>query len=98
MLEYGEKKVQKSCWILYPKEPLPDCYGENEKDKICLFISLIDVFYDADVRVVISSAEPVAEIYTRGFMIMEYTRTNSRLAEMQSSDYFAGEFTRHENK
>lgn len=66
--------------------------GANEKDKICLFISLIDVFYDANVRVVISAAEPVAQIYSRGYMVMEYTRTHSRLLEMQSSDYFAGEF------
>jgi len=64
----------------------------HEKDIICLFISLIDVFYDARIRVVISSAEPVAQIYQKGFMILEYTRTNSRLIEMQSVDYFTGEF------
>lgn len=68
----------------------------NEKDKICLFISMIDVFYDAGVRVVISAAEPVPQLYSRGYMILEYTRTNSRLMEMQSSDYFAGEFSKHE--
>jgi len=64
----------------------------NEKDMICLFISLVDVFYDAGVRLVISAAEPVPQIYSRGYMISEYTRTNSRLLEMQSTDYFAGEF------
>ena len=64
----------------------------NEKDKICLFVSLVDVFYDARVRLVISSAEPVPQIYSRGYMILEYTRTNSRLIEMQSTDYFTGEF------
>lgn len=69
--------------------------GPDEKDKICLFISLVDVFYDAGVRIVISAAEPVAEIYSRGYMILEYTRTHSRLTEMQSSDYFAGEFSKH---
>jgi cell division protein ZapE len=63
----------------------------NAKDTICLFISLVDVFYDANVRLVISAAEPVPEIYSRGYMILEYTRTNSRLLEMQSMDYFAGE-------
>lgn len=63
----------------------------DEKDKICLFISLVDVFYDAGVRLVFSAAEPVSQIYSRGYMILEYTRTNSRLLEMQSMDYFAGE-------
>lgn len=64
----------------------------HEKDTICLFISMIDVFYDARIRVVISAAEPVAQIYQQGFMILEYTRTHSRLTEMQSVDYFTGEF------
>lgn len=63
----------------------------NAKDTICLFVSLVDVFYDARVRLVISAAEPVAQIYSRGYMILEYTRTHSRLLEMQSLDYFSGE-------
>jgi len=58
------------------------------KDTICLFISLVDVFYDARVRLVLSSAEPVGEIYSRGYMTLEFTRTHSRLLEMQSTDYF----------
>ena len=64
---------------------------ENERDTICLFISLIDVLYDARVRIVISAAEPVDQLYARGYMVMEYTRTNSRLLEMQSLDYFASD-------
>lgn len=63
----------------------------NAKDIICLFISMVDVFYDAGIRLVISAAEPVSQIYNRGYMTLEYTRTNSRLLEMQSLDYFAGE-------
>ena len=60
----------------------------NEKDTICLFINLVDVLYDARVRLVFSAAEPVQQIYDRGYMVMEYARTNSRLLEMQSADYF----------
>ncbi len=63
----------------------------SAKDMICLFISLVDVFYDAGIKLVISAAEPVSQIYSRGYMISEYTRTNSRLLEMQSMDYFASE-------
>ncbi|MHB1949226.1 MAG: cell division protein ZapE [Gammaproteobacteria bacterium] len=64
----------------------------DEKDTICLFISMVDVFYDARVRLVISAAEPVEQLYSRGYMTLEYTRTHSRLYEMQSVDYFTGEF------
>ena len=63
----------------------------HEKDIICLFVCLVDVLYDARVKLVISAAEPVADIYRRGFMILEYTRTHSRLLEMQSQNYFIGE-------
>lgn len=68
----------------------------SNKDTICLFISMVDVFYDARVRLVISAAESVADIYSRGYKVLEYTRTHSRLLEMQSTDYFAGEFN-HSN-
>lgn len=64
----------------------------HEKDTICLFISMVDVFYDARVRLIISAAEPVPQLYSRGYKILEYTRTHSRLLEMQSVDYFTGEF------
>ncbi len=60
----------------------------SAKDTICLFISMVDVFYDARVRLVLSSAEPVEKIYSRGYKTLEYTRTHSRLLEMQSTDYF----------
>ncbi len=60
----------------------------SDSDTICLFVSCIDVLYDARVRLVMSAAEPVAELYTRGFMQMDYARTHSRLLEMQSLDYF----------
>jgi cell division protein ZapE len=66
----------------------------SEKDKICLFISLVDVLYDARVKLVISAAEPVEQLYNRGYMVMEYTRTHSRLLEMQSTDYFTSELNR----
>jgi len=63
----------------------------SAKDTICLFVSLVDVFYDARIRLVMSAAESVAALYLRGFMLMEYARTHSRLLEMQSTDYFLSE-------
>ncbi len=65
---------------------------ENARDTICLFISLVDVLYDAKVKLVISAAESVPELYSRGHMILAYARTHSRLVEMQSQEYYAGEY------
>ncbi len=70
----------------------------EERDTIVLFINLVDVFYDARVRLVLSAAEPVEQIYNRGYMTTEYTRTHSRLLEMQSLDYFTDEYRGHDAK
>ncbi|MHB1220976.1 MAG: cell division protein ZapE, partial [Gammaproteobacteria bacterium] len=60
----------------------------NARDTISLFIRLVDVFYDMRVRLVCSAATSVGEIYSEGYMLSDYTRTRSRLSEMQSEDYF----------
>lgn len=80
--------VQRYKTVLVSHVPV---ISETEKDTICLFVSLIDVFYDARVRLVMSAAESIAALYSRGFMLAEYTRTHSRLLEMQSTDYFLSE-------
>ena len=54
-----------------------------------LFIRMIDVFYDYHVRVIISSAVPINEIYREGNMASDFKRTHSRLLEMQSDAYLA---------
>jgi len=66
---------------------------ENESDTIRLFVNLIDVLYDARVKLVISAAESVPLLYSRGHMILEYARTHSRLVEMQSQEYFFGDLS-----
>jgi len=60
----------------------------SERNVITRFINLIDIFYDQHVRIVISSATPINEIYTSGGARFEFERTISRLNEMQSADYF----------
>lgn len=56
----------------------------HANDRINLFIRMIDIFYDAHTKVIISSAVNIADIYTEGNMLADYKRTHSRLLEMQS--------------
>jgi cell division protein ZapE len=61
----------------------------NEKDIVALFVNLVDVFYDARIRVILSSATPIEGIYPQGYKKQEFIRTQSRLLEMQSTDYYS---------
>lgn len=60
----------------------------NQLDLTTLFINLIDVFYDANVRLVVSAAADIEHLYPDGRLRFEFARTQSRLIEMQSTDYF----------
>ncbi|MGA7750642.1 MAG: cell division protein ZapE [Gallionella sp.] len=51
------------------------------------FTWLIDVFYDNHVRLVASAAVSLEEIFALGVISGEYTRTASRLTEMQTQHY-----------
>jgi cell division protein ZapE len=53
------------------------------------FIALVDEFYDRRVKLIVSAACPITEIYTGSRLTMEFQRTTSRLLEMQSTDYLA---------
>ena len=52
-----------------------------------LLTHFIDVMYDNRVRVVISAAAPIEQLYLEGEVIVAFQRTRSRLEEMQSVDY-----------
>lgn len=55
------------------------------------FITLIDVFYDHGVKVIVSAEAQPDELYTgtTGAEVFEFARTISRLTEMRSEDYLA---------
>jgi cell division protein ZapE len=57
------------------------------------FISLVDEFYDHGVKLIISAAASVTDIYQGERLHFEFARTMSRLIEMQSHEYLA---KRHE--
>lgn len=61
----------------------------TDKDTIhaILLVHFIDVLYDLGLRLILSAAVPLEELYTEGEMSTEFKRTLSRLQEMQSIDY-----------
>ena len=54
------------------------------------FVLMVDTFYDAGTRLVITAAVPPEEIYPAGDHRFEFTRTISRLKEMQSASWWGG--------
>jgi cell division protein ZapE len=61
---------------------------EDQHNFITLFIRLVDVFYDAGVRLVLSAEKSVDQLYVSGRLLPDYARTQSRLIEMQSEAYY----------
>jgi len=56
-------------------------------NQITYFIKLVDVFYDANIELILSAATPPQDIYPQGRKIQEFQRTQSRLQEMQTHTY-----------
>ena len=63
--------------------------GRLKEDQARRFINLVDVFYDHNVKLIISADAPVDGLYTGSRNAFEFERTMSRLQEMQSHDYLA---------
>jgi cell division protein ZapE len=59
----------------------------SDTTRTILLIHFIDVMYDKGVRLIISAAVPLEQLYLTGVMQKEFNRTLSRLEEMQSVDY-----------
>jgi len=59
------------------------------EDQARRFISLVDEFYDHNVKLIVSAAAPVETIYRGERVAFEFERTRSRLLEMRSHEYLS---------
>ncbi len=60
----------------------------DQEDAAKRFLLLIDEFYDQNIKLLLTSALPLAQIYQGKKLAFEYERLQSRLFEMQGSDYW----------
>jgi len=70
--------------VLISNVPVMDWQMENQARR---FVNLVDEFYDRGVKLFLSAAVPVLELYTGEKLKFEFQRTVSRLQEMQSHEY-----------
>ena len=66
--------------------PQMDSYRDNAARR---FISLIDEFYDRNIKLLVSAEVDIDDLYKGVRLAFEFTRTRSRLQEMQSAEYLA---------
>jgi cell division protein ZapE len=72
--------------VLVSDVPVFGATSENEARR---FITLIDEFYDRNVKLVIAAAAPPDQLYPGERLRFEFDRTRSRLTEMQTHAYLA---------
>jgi cell division protein ZapE len=65
--------------------------GSSNDDQARRFISMVDEFYDRNVKLVLAAEVALEQLYAGGRLDFEFERTQSRLLEMQSHDYLASE-------
>jgi cell division protein ZapE len=69
---------------------IPEFTWANE-DAARRFIAAIDEFYDRGVKIVVSAAAPPPALYRGERLQLEFQRAASRLIEMQTQQYLAGQ-------
>jgi cell division protein ZapE len=72
--------------IIVSNVPQFSIYTEDAAKR---FVQLVDEFYDRHVKLVLSAAAPITELYDGERLRAEFGRTESRLIEMQSEAYLA---------
>lgn len=64
-------------------------FNRDTDDQARRFVNMVDEFYDRGVKLLLTAAAPLAELYVGGNLAFEFKRTVSRLLEMQSHEYLA---------
>lgn len=72
--------------VILSNVPQFSVYSEDAAKR---FVLLVDEFYDRHVKLVLSAAAPITELYDGERHRAEFSRTESRLIEMQSEHYLA---------
>ena len=72
--------------VLLSKIPL---LSKEHSDQMRRFITLVDEFYDRSVKLIISAAAPLEELFQGTRQPFELARCKSRLTEMQSHEYLS---------
>ncbi|HEY8586962.1 MAG TPA: cell division protein ZapE [Rhodanobacter sp.] len=72
--------------VIIANVPQFTIYSEDAAQR---FVQLVDEFYDRRVKLVLSAAAPITELYDGERLRAEFGRTESRLIEMQSDEYLA---------
>lgn len=72
--------------IIIANVPQFTIYSEDAARR---FVQLVDEFYDRRVKLVLTAAAPITELYDGERLRAEFGRTESRLIEMQSEEYLA---------
>ncbi|TDJ41949.1 MAG: cell division protein ZapE [Gammaproteobacteria bacterium] len=62
-------------------------FTARREDQARRFISLVDEFYDRNVKLIASAEAPIESLYQGKLLEFEFRRTRSRLLEMQSYEY-----------
>ena len=70
--------------VIISNVPQFTIYSEDPAKR---FIQLVDEFYDRHVKLILSAAAPITELYDGERLRAEFGRTESRLIEMQSEEY-----------
>ena len=65
-------------------------FDARSEDQARRFISLIDEFYDRNVKLLLSAAAPIRRLYQGQRLVQEFERTASRVNEMQGDEYLRG--------
>jgi cell division protein ZapE len=70
--------------VIVSNVPQFSVYSEDAARR---FVLLVDEFYDRHVKLILSAAAPITELYDGERLRAEFGRTESRLIEMQSEEY-----------